>query len=330
MIDRCPICGLTKEVIPSNNPIVKGVCSDCLNKQLKYDNLQNANFFCKTFNLPFKPDVWMRIATKAKKDTFKHYYTVIKDETPDQFYHATANDDLWSKVDEEWQKIKDFNAVIDKLKTIKEGFLQRMQIKWGPNYSFEEYIKLEDLSTNTIRRGGMTDPLQIDAVKKIAAISVMMDQQLAAGEVKAAGEYAKMHAQLVKSAGLEDVLNGTDEDVIGTISEMCDTLEKNGFQFKFYDGVSRDIVDKTIQDQQEWVRNFVLQSTGIKQTYEMIEDLYKNKKEDQATDLALNDVSLDELMNKYRDGVNSEFDEELSTDQGDDNFLDVVDDDDRH
>lgn len=78
----------------------------------------------------------------------------------------------------------------------------------------------------------------------------MMEKALFEGDIKAAGEYSKMHKSLIEAAGLNDMIEVGESDVISTVSELCDYLEQNDFQFRFYDGVSRDIVDKTIADMQ--------------------------------------------------------------------------------
>lgn len=144
-----------------------------------------------------------------------------------------------------------FEQLLEEIKPIKESFMQRMQIKWGSQYTFQEFLSLEHLYTNTIQSTGTTNPLTIDIVKKIAIVSVMMEKSLYEGDIKAAAEYSKMHKSLIDAAGLNDMIEVGETDVISTVSELCDYLESKDFQFDFYDGVSRDIVDKTIKDQQE-------------------------------------------------------------------------------
>lgn len=52
-IGTCPKCGKKHELMLSNNPLSGNtICFDCINSQLKYDNLQHAEFFCRTYNLP--------------------------------------------------------------------------------------------------------------------------------------------------------------------------------------------------------------------------------------------------------------------------------------
>lgn len=56
-VNKCPQCGKNHTLMYSNNPIVEPICFDCINAQLDYNNLEHAEFFCRTYNLPMKPDV---------------------------------------------------------------------------------------------------------------------------------------------------------------------------------------------------------------------------------------------------------------------------------
>jgi hypothetical protein len=54
---KCSKCGRTAELMFSNNPLSGNtICFDCINDNLDYKNLEHADFFCRTYNLPFKPE----------------------------------------------------------------------------------------------------------------------------------------------------------------------------------------------------------------------------------------------------------------------------------
>ena len=161
-------------------------------------------------------------------------------------------------------------------------------------------MELENLYTSTVRAAGVTNPLTMAIIKKIAIANVDMSAALDELDVKAATNYNKIIS-----------------DLISTVSELCQYLEDNDFQFRFYDQVSRDIVDATIEDQKEWTRNFVLSATGIQQTYELIEDAYINAIEETKTKEATDRVSLDEIVGEKLQGINREFDQELEDDDFD-------------
>ena len=328
-VSKCPICGKIGKVVKSNNPIVPGVCDKCLNEQFDYSNLKQANFFCRTYNLPFLPDRWIEIANEAKFDTFDIYTTVIGDEYPNTLYNGEATGDLWDEMDKEWKKCRTHEELLSKIKPIKEDFMTRMQIKWGTEYTFEQFISLEHLYTNTVQSIGTTNTLTLDTIKKVAIVSIKMDECLRYGEVKEAAEYSKMLKTLTDSAGLGDIIEVGNSETILTLSDLCDYLEStdNGDEFvlNFYDNVPRDIVDKTIQDNQEYIRNFVLGSTGIQQSYEIIENTYKQQLENDKTEKAYKETNLDELLDMAKKGVNQEFDEQLDAENFDFDWDEVND-----
>ena len=318
----CPICKRPTEVVPTNNPLYPGICLECLQELVDYRDLNQVDFFCRTYNIPFLPEKWLRIAEEAKGETFIFYVDVIKNEYPKTLYNGETASELWSKVNKEWLKCASLNDAIQAIAPIKENFIKRMQLKWGVEYSFEDYIQLEFLYTNTAQSSGTTNPLTLDIIRKIAIISVEMEKALTEKNIKAAAEFSKMHKQLIDAAGISDMIEVGETDTIATLSELCDYVESQGFQLKFYDGVARDVVDKTILDQQEWTRKFFETNTGIVQDYQLIEETYQNKLEKEKSGEAYDELSLEALLEDTKKGMGA-FGAEIESDDTSD--LDIGD-----
>ena len=52
-LDYCPKCGRKNYLMFSNNPLSgTTICFDCIAQQLNYQNIEHAEFFCRTYNLP--------------------------------------------------------------------------------------------------------------------------------------------------------------------------------------------------------------------------------------------------------------------------------------
>lgn len=318
-VRSCSCCKTIGKIISSNNPIHPGICQDCLNKNINIYDIHQADFFCRTYNIPFNPDTWMRIVKQAGPEVFEHYVQVIMDEYSGNPRYTAVDDNgtIWDEVNKAWKRALEHENLLLSLESIKEDWIKQMNIKWGPNYTFTEYIKLENLYNNTIKGTGTTNTLTKNIISKIATISVLMDRSLENGEIKEAGEYSKMLRDQIKTAGLEDSVDVTESDVINTVSDLCNYLEQKGFQFDFYDGEKRDIVDMTIADIKEWTVNYVRDATGIQQTYTMIEDAYKASLEQNKTDLATSKVSLDDIINAKKQGLNEEVDGALDQEEWD-------------
>jgi hypothetical protein len=68
--------------------------------------------------------------------------------------------------------------------------------------------------------------------------------------------------KLVKVAEFtpKNVKNASDFDSVG---ELVKWLEKGGWKNKFYDGVTRDIVDETVKNIQNWSQRLYTNESGI-------------------------------------------------------------------
>jgi hypothetical protein len=72
-IAKCPVCGEMGEMVTTNNVLAQPICFRCVQKNLKYDNLQDANKFCRTYNIPFDPALWIKMAGTLKEKVFREY-----------------------------------------------------------------------------------------------------------------------------------------------------------------------------------------------------------------------------------------------------------------
>lgn len=320
-IGKCAVCGKLMEILPTNNPIAGGVCLDCLIKQINPKNLEQANFFCRTFNIPFLPDKWTELQERlgANKQIFAHYAELWAEEHPDApvMWAEGRTKDLWSEVNAEWERCNTFAELVANIAPVKEQFMRRAKIKWGGDYSFEEYMQLDSLLVSTLRAGDITNPLQIDAIKKACRISIQLDQAILAGDAKAIKDLTSAYSTFTKTAQIDDVIATTNKDVISTVSDLGDYIEQCGGQFKYYDDVPRDIVDKTINDMKEYIRVLVQDCTGLSATLESISQSYAQQVEENASDDAFANLSLEELINDNTIAANHALDEKLAAEDVD-------------
>ncbi len=312
---RCPKCGKLGIVVNSNNPLSPGICTDCLKELVPWDDLKAANNFCRTYNIPFNPDKWIRIAKSERDNVFITYVSVVMEEyrSDPNYKEEKDNSNLWEKVNEIWNRNLEFEEILVEIESVKEDWLKIQSSKWGPQYEFSEYLRLEEITNSTIRSTGTTNPLTIDNIRKLAITSIMIDRMIREGEVKAAAEYSKMYQTFIKSGGFEELIDvSSDVDVISNVADLCNYLEEKDFKFDFYDKVQRDVVDKTIEDLKNWTRKFVLDNAGIiQQEYDVISDAWKNKIENDKYDEATKKLTLEEIIEEKKKGINEELDKDL-------------------
>lgn len=329
-IGKCPLCGRLVEVLPSNNPISGDICLDCLFEQINVKNLEQANFFCRTYNIPFNPDKWVEVVERlgSNKNVFHAYTELWWDSNPDAIvlWAEGRTKDLWTEVNKEWEQCNTFAELLANIEPVKEQFMRRARVKWGGNYSFEEYMQLDSLLVSTLRAGDITNPLQIDAIKKAARISIQLDQAILAGDAKAIKDLTSAYSTFTKTAQIDDVIQTSNKEVIATVSDLGEYIEQCGGQFTYYDGVERDVVDKTINDFKEYIRVLVQDCTGLSATLESISRSYAQQVEQNATDEALAEISLEDLVADNAIGANNALDSELAAQDIDiDDLLEDID-----
>ena len=296
----CPKCGRKAVLMFSNNPLSgTTICFDCIKNNLNYNNLEHAEFFCRTYNLAWKPDLWMKLVEEYQEATFRKYTELILDlpENRPNLAYETSTHDIWSRTNKEWEKCRSFTEILNKLANIKESYITRSRLKWGEQYTFEELIQLDSLYTRTVKANNIINPLQKEAVKALCKIHVEMDEAIRAKDIKALKDLSTSYATFAKQADLEGMINETKTDDITTVAELYDYMEKNGFQFKFNDGYARDEVDRTIKDMQEYLRRLVLESTGLQP---LLEEMMRKKMEtaeEEKTAQVTSDVTLQDMLN---------------------------------
>ena len=320
---RCPLCGRLTDVIRTNNPLAASICADCIAKNVNPRNMEQVDMWCRTYNVPFEPTRWVELVEREgeKSSTlFLHYLmqwdAAISgtDDVRVLWRHGDTKD-LWGEVNAEWERCGTFTALLERIEPIKEQFMARARVKWGANYSFEELMQLESLLVSTVRAADISNPLQIDAIKKACRISLALDQAINDGDAKAIKDLSSSYSAFTKTAQIDEVIATANKDVISTVAELGEFIEQCGGRFEYYDGVSRDIVDTTINDIKQYIRTLVEESTGISTTLETIKRNYNMQVESAATDQATSSLSLEELMSSMQPGANDALDDQLAADE---------------
>ena len=146
--------------------------------------------------------------------------------------------------------------------------------------------------------------LQMDQALKLCKISLIIDEKIRAGE-----EFKDIltnYDKLTKIADFtpKNVKNANDFDSAG---ERFAYLEKTGWINKYYDGVDRDIVDKTMKNIQGWMRHLYVNETGIPEDIQRrVEALQAAKELEDQID---NSVTYEELDQSDMDAYNFESEE---------------------
>ena len=206
------------------------------------------------------------------------------------FAQSEYEDLGWSEYFEAFRALKASGELDDELPGIADKKRQQLQERWGANYDDEALRYLENLYNGLMTTQNVNGALQVDQALKICKMSYEIDCRIREG-----ADFDKLlssYDKLVKAAEFtpKNVKNINDFDSVG---ELIKWLEKRGWHNTFYDDVSRDIVDETMQNFQAFNQRLYTNESGIG---EQITERLNN----------LKNVALIEQESYY--GTNAEYD----------------------
>jgi len=141
----------------------------------------------------------------------------------------------------------------------------------------------------------------------------MIDKSVQEKNIKKIKDLSESYNKFIKTAKIDEMIESSQGDVLRTVADLANYIEKEGFEFEYYDNYERDVVDTTINDIKEYLRTLVLESTGLEQTLETIKRGYEKKKHDDANEKATEEFSLEDAYSQAKEDFNEEIDNELDS-----------------
>ena len=230
------------------------ICNDCIDKMIQQEegNWQFVDKLCQMADIPFIPKEWQNIADMNAVGAFYVYSQV--------FLNSEYDGIGWSDYFEAFRRLRDAGKIEDELPGLSDDKRARLKKTWGANYDDAALEYLDMLYQGLLSTQNINGKLQIDQAQKICKMSYEIDRRIEEGT-----DFDKILAsydKLVKIAEFtpKNVKNINDFDTFG---EAAKWMEKNGWRNRFYDNVSRDVVDETIKNFQSFVQRLYTNESNI-------------------------------------------------------------------
>lgn len=230
------------------------ICNKCINQYLEEHNWdwKYVDKICQYADIPFVPKEWIRVQELAGDEAFPRYASV--------FLSSEFEGFGWGEYFEEYQRLKEEMRIEEEVPLMDEKKRQGLIRKWDGEYTDEDFQRLEDLLQGMLLTQNITTHLQMDQALKLCKISLTIDSAIRAGDNidKLLASYEK----LVKIANFTPKNSKNASDLEST-GELFKWLEAGGWKNKFYDGVTRDVIDEEMKNIESWNQRLYINETGI-------------------------------------------------------------------
>lgn len=304
----CPKCRLSfteEEFLPmggNSEYSIKGrspICVNCIMNSLDIDDLHTVDRLCQFLDIPFDADLWIKMS---------HQYDDIKLLLNEFIYQCVSgkySEANWYQVNQMWEKARKYNTLLEMLPTMQNDMLIYLRKKWGhiENFTLDEYMRMEEYERHTLNHYNFKDEARRDSIRKLAKISVLADVAISENRIKDATQLLQSYNAMLKESGIRSEI-AKDTNTIDSLSELVAYLEKTGFVLNYKVTENRDIVDKTIENMQQYVRRLFTDSN------ETVHEMYNNEAASLHSGTEITDDAL-ELLYDTNEGDETEFEETL-------------------
>lgn len=315
-IKKCNRCGISSSVedfAPTHSIFYPDgyipICNTCVKSYLDEEewSWEAIDRLCQYAGIPFIVKEWERLEQLNGYDNVWPVYSKV--------FAADAYKSLgWADYFHQYQKLKEVSLIESEIPLLDEERLHKLHKTWGANYDEEELMYLEDLYKGLLVSQNVNGALQIDQARKLCKFSLEIDSKIRAGD-KDVDKFLSSYDKLVKIAEFtpKNTRNAADFD---SFAEVGLWLEKRGHQNKFYDNTTRDIIDESLKNIENYNQRLYINEGGIGDEITQRLNALKsaNTLEENVFDLQ-KEYDLDEYDNQ---GYNTEEEFEAEIDEGDD------------
>lgn len=281
------------------------ICNDCLKKfsnQVK-DDWAKVNKMCQWLDIPFIPAQYEKVYKSNPNDAFLTYARIFRSK---QYENLD-----WTTYYQKFKELEEQDELRAQLPLFEESRIKELQMVWGENYSPEQLSYLQNLLDGIMKTQNVNGELQYDQAKKLCKISLNIEERISAD-----AEFDKLLAsyeKLVKAAEFtpKNVKSASDFESVG---ELFSWLEKRGFKPSYCTDISKDVVDQTIIDIQNFCQKLYINEPSMgEEITKRIESLQRAQEVEDNYGIRRNTKILDdydaELSN--REEIEEEFSPEL-------------------
>lgn len=291
---RCGKCSqikLIQDLVPCGENCLFGtdgvstICYDCALESINTKDLTMVDKLCQFLDIAFMAEEWIKISKTSDNERYI-LETYIKTVKSSEYSKSS-----WKQYDLLWEKARETDAILSKLPTLSADLFIYLRKKWGSydDFGVEDYLKMESYEKNTLNYYNFRDEARRDMIRKLALVSVLIDKKLASGDTREVSTLISSYQSLMKESGIQNAVQN-DTETIESLSELIAFLEEHGWLMDYKVTESRDIVDATIRNFQQYVAAIVAGSG------EEVTQMYNTKLMEQNSGTNVNEEDIESMF----------------------------------
>lgn len=291
---RCGKCSqikLIQDLVPCGENCLFGtdgvstICYDCALESIDTKDLTMVDKLCQFLDIAFMAEEWIKISKTSDNERYI-LETYIKTVKSSEYSKSS-----WKQYDLLWEKARETDSVLSKLPTLSADLFIYLRKKWGSydDFGVEDYLKMESYEKNTLNYYNFRDEARRDMIRKLALVSVLIDKKLASGDTREVSTLISSYQSLMKESGIQNAVQN-DTETIESLSELIAFLEEHGWLMDYKVTESRDIVDATIRNFQQYVAAIVAGSG------EEVTQMYNTKLMEQNSGTNVNEEDIESMF----------------------------------
>lgn len=252
------------------------ICKKCITNMVDYNDLNSVYGVMQILDIPFYYNRWQETCEKKPNNPLGNYIRMANSginefsgaRYKDSVFNASndVNLDKYSFDDIEKDLLNDFRPT------------KEMLLRWGTRYEAEQYIKLENFYNDMKEKNNIETPQDEDYLRKLAVISMKMDEELEMGNYSQAKSLGDLFSKYMADSKFR-AMDKTEADKTGglrSFSSIYAEVEKDDFippweHYRKIKGLTQDIVDKCIMH----MENFTLRLNRVEKMVEPPSDTPK-------------------------------------------------------
>lgn len=289
-----------------NNPLAEEVSFDYIATVINVRDTHSAELFCRTYNIAFMPDVWIKMADSipVPAKMIETYAAAMFDERQNALDGQTGEyidraQLTWEAVNSLWSKTIKQRDILLRLQPLQADFVTRERINWGDQYDFNDLVKLNDLYIQSLKANSITNPIQKESLRTLLKIMIDINRAIVTKDTGELKSLTAAFSTMAKTAQLDNMIEDTHTDELSTLAEIAQIVEDSGFDMPYYDGTDRDAIDMAIHDIEESNARLVKTATGLGPQIEQMMTKYREEQAANAEKAAQEEVNISQLLTAY-------------------------------